>query len=82
MIKRKVENVVKIDKYDGMKKVGISDDVIEITKKLDSMNQNIDIEKYNKMLKVEIPKDAIKYQTEFDNHKNKNKEISDKLKKI
>ena len=35
-----------------MKKAGISENAIEITKKLDSSIENINIEKYNKMLNL------------------------------
>jgi len=67
-------------KYESMKKAGISDNAIEITKKLDSSIENITIEKYDKMLKVGVPEYAINYQKVFDDEKNKIKEMTNKLK--
>ena len=67
-------------KYESMKKAGISDNAIEITKKLDSSIENITIEKYDKMLKVGVPEYAINYQKVFDDEKNKIKEMTNKIK--
>ena len=67
-------------KYESMKKAGISENAIEITKKLDNSIENINIEKYNKMLKVGVPEYAINYQKVFDVEKNKIKEMTNKLK--
>ena len=76
MLSKNIKN-----KYESMRRKGISEQIIETTQKLENNIDKENIEKNTKMLKFNIPEYAINYQTEFDNHKNKNKEIIDKLKK-